>query len=482
MKSKIVKRILAASLVTAMTVGLAGCGTTDAPAADDAVAGDDAVASDDAAADAEEVSPYPVLKDADGNVYDLGGMEIIIRDWWSADEERVAKNAFEEAQFAYQDWAMETYNFKMKQVSMSTWDSVPEDFLTFANNGGDENYVFVVRQGAQLLSAMNNGLLYDLATLDCLDFSEEKWSSGMHELIAKGDSIYAMNPLSPEARTGLYFNKRILEEAGINPNDLYTWQENMEWTWEKFAEVCDKVQRDIDNDGAIDIYAITGQRAVFFSAAVYSNGGDYVGKDENGQYVNKLESAETLEALNWAVDMLKKHDLPMEEGANWDKYVSDWIAGKAAFCTEDGYRGNQEFAASKVEDDWGFVCFPMGPQMDDYTNVYVDNPYVLPACYDADRAWKIAFALNVWTEPVPGFENSDNWKSTYYNNYSDTEAVDYTIARMLKNGKVTYNDMITGISMGEDLLWGLGWSEETPAQAGERLRNSWNQYIAEANK
>lgn len=481
MKSKIVKRILAASLVTAMTVGLAGCGATDAPAADDAVAGDDAVASDDVAADDEEVSPYPVLKDADGNVYDLGGMEIIIRDWWSADEERVAKNAFEEAQFAYQDWAMETYNFKMKQVSMSTWDSVPEDFLTFANNGGDENYVFVVRQGAQLLSAMNNGLLYDLATLDCLDFSEEKWSSGMHELIAKGDSIYAMNPLSPEARTGLYFNKRILEEAGINPNDLYTWQENMEWTWEKFAEVCDKVQRDIDNDGAIDVYAITGQRSVFFSAAVYSNGGDYVGK-ENGQYVNKLESAETLEALNWAVDMLKKHDLPMEEGANWDKYVSDWIAGKAAFCTEDGYRGNQEFAASKVEDDWGFVCFPMGPQMDDYTNVYVDNPYVLPACYDADRAWKIAFALNVWTEPVPGFENSDNWKSTYYNNYSDTESVDYTISRMLKNGKVTYNDMITGISMGEDLLWGLGWSEETPAQAGERLRNSWDQYIAEANK
>ena len=118
MKSKIVKRILAASLVTAMTVGLAGCGATDAPAADDAVAGDDAVASDDAAAEDEEVSPYPVLKDADGNVYDLGGMEIVIRDWWSADEERVAKNAFEEAQFAYQDWAMETYNFKMKQVSM----------------------------------------------------------------------------------------------------------------------------------------------------------------------------------------------------------------------------------------------------------------------------------------------------------------------------------------------------------------------------
>ena len=43
MKSKIVKRILAASLVTAMTVGLAGCGATDTPAADDAVAGDDAV-------------------------------------------------------------------------------------------------------------------------------------------------------------------------------------------------------------------------------------------------------------------------------------------------------------------------------------------------------------------------------------------------------------------------------------------------------
>jgi hypothetical protein len=165
-------------------------------------------------------------------------------------------------------------------------------------------------------------------------------------------------------------------------------------------------------------------------------------------------------------------------------YVSAFKEGKAAFCVDDAYRFN-DFAS--MEDDWGFVCFPKGPKKNDYTNVYADNVFAIPACYDADKAWKIAFAYNLYTEPIVGFEDYEGWKSGYLNNARDTESVDLTLSRMVTNGMVTYHNMVTNIQIGPDLLWSLGYADgngevATPAQRAEALRATWNTYIDEANK
>lgn len=242
-------RVIAMAMAAITAVGFAGCGSQD-----DTTQGTTAGTTEGTTASAagedvtepatEEADAYTVLTDENGEVYDLGGMEIIIRDWWSSSEETEPENAYEEAQQEYRDWIQETYNFTIKEMAISDWGSTPEDFLNYATTGGDENYIFTLRQGAELVAAMNSGLMYDLSTLDCLDFSEEKWRSGIHELMSKDGAIYGMRGIDPEPRGGMYFNKRLLEEAGVNPEDLYTWQENGEWTWDKFEEVCAQVQRD----------------------------------------------------------------------------------------------------------------------------------------------------------------------------------------------------------------------------------------------
>ena len=58
----------------------------------------------------EDLGAYTVIKDANGNTVDLGGIEVIIRDWWSPAEAAEPKNAFEEARQEYRDWIQETYN------------------------------------------------------------------------------------------------------------------------------------------------------------------------------------------------------------------------------------------------------------------------------------------------------------------------------------------------------------------------------------
>ena len=497
MKSKIAKKVIAASLATVMAVSLAACGnepapttgsdTPDASTSEQSSAPEASTPEESSAPEAstpeastpeEEVSPYTVLTDENGNVYDLGGMEIIMRDWWSGDPVE-PNNDYEEARDAYREWIQETYNFTFKQQAISDWGSAPQDFVDYATAGGDENYIFILREAAPTTSAMNQGLMYDLATLDCLDFSEAKWGPGVHKLMSKGDSIYCMYAGDTEPRSGIFFNKRLLEDAGVEPNKPYELQEAGEWTWDAFTDLCNQVQRDLDNDGVIDVAGMTQNHGEFINYAVFSNNGDYIGQ-ENGQYVYKLESDETLEALNWAVDAIADYGLVPPEGAEWDYYKQAWVNGEAVFCTEGAYCAGPNGQWSTMEDEYGFVCFPKGPKASDYTNIYSNNPVAIPACYDAEKAWKLAFAYNLWTDPVPGYEDYQAWKPNYYNNFPDTEAVDYTITRMMTNGRVTYHGLIPNLDLGNDLVYGLPGS--VVSEKVEAIRDTWQAYIAEANQ
>lgn len=372
----------------------------------------------------------------------------------------------------------ETYNFKIRELGISSYDSAPEDFVNYATTGGDENYIFQLHSDNSLVSAMYSGLMADLSKVDCLDFSDKKWQGGVDDLFSIGDSIYAMYALTPEPRTGTFFNKRLLEDAGIKPDDLYEWQENGEWTFDKCREVMAKVQRDVDNDGVIDIYGTTNDKEAFFTEAIFSNGGQIVSKGADGKYVLEVDSEKTLAGLNWAQELLDDFDLVKPEDANWDYYKQAFMNGDAVFCFDRAYMAGQDF--KDMEDDFGFICYPKGPGASDYTNVWSNNPVVIPACYDDEKVWKLAFAYNLYTAEVPGYEDYDGWKSGYYNNFRDTESVDLTLARMVENGVLNYADVIPNLKQGEDYIWKLD-ADLTPAQVTEEIINAWQSFIDEVN-
>lgn len=499
MISKAVRKMLAVSLAAVMAVGaMAGCGSKDDQGAEPTKAPEnsDAQATKAPSNDEPEATATPtpipeayiVRTDENGNVYDLGGMEVIIRDWWSGDGTRAeAENAYDEARYEYYDWIQDTYNFTIKEMAIGDWGTNPDDFVNYATTGGDENYIFVLRQCGTIVNAMNQGLMYDLSALDCLDFTEDKWRSGVHELMGKGASVYGMRGTDPEPRGCIYFNKRLLTEAGIDPAQLYEWQENGQWTWDKFEEICEKVQKDTNSDGVTDVWAMVQQGAEFHKQAVFANGGSFVDKDANGKYFNDLESAETIEALNWTVRMRSTYEMPQPEGSQWNYFYAEFMNGKAVFLTGQAYNAGQDL--KNMTDDFGCVVFPKGPSADDYIGFYEDNVLVIPSCYDEDKAWKIAFAYDLYTQPVPGFEDDDTaWKAGYYGSMRDTESVDLTMARLVKGGKLMHHLMISGIDLGNDILYNVGTANNadgiayTPAQKAEQLREAWGAALEDANK
>lgn len=492
MRKNLSKKVVGLTLTTAMIASLTACNSsTSNDPTQPSTKGTDTETTSQAEQQSETTTEETTTEeettlytDANGNVVDLGGMEIYIRDWWSTPidgEDAEPNNKYEEARQDYLEWAQETYNFKIRQVGISSWDSTPEDFLNYASSDPDDmNYLFILRSGKELASALSAGLMYDLSTLDCLDFSEAKWANGVDKQYTIGGKTYCMSGDSIEPKGGMYFNKRLLSEAGIEPQSIYDLQESGDWTWDKFEEICKQIAKDTDNDGVIDRFAMVNFASTFIQEAVWSNNAEFIGKDADGKFINKLETNETLEALNWAVDMLAKYDYPQPDGAEWNYWQEAFVNGAGAFIAGETYQAGQDW--KDMEDDFGFVCFPKGPNATDYTNCYNDNPIVIPANYDADRAWKIAFAYNVWTDPVPGFEDYNGRIEGFYNSFRDTESVDLTIARLYQNGMTTYHLIVPGLDLGPDLIWGLGTDgDSTPAAKAEAIRDTWQSYLDELN-
>ena len=494
MRKPMAKKVLAAVTTAAMAMSAVACGgaETAAPAEGATEETVEETVTEEAATEEvaeeveeEEVSPYTVITDADGNPIDLGGMEIIIRDWWSPEEPAEPTNEYEEARDEYRAWIQETYNFKIKQVAISDWGSTPQDFVDYVTTGGDDNnYVFTLRNDPAIVSGMANGLMYDLATLENLDFSSDKFQANLlHTQYAKGDSIYCMYAGLSEARTGVFFNKRLLTEAGIDPESIYDMQADGTWTWDKFDELMGQCQRDTDNDGVDDVYGLTLNESVMTDQAVLSNGGSYVGKNDDGTFFCNLEAPETQEALEWCVDMYTKYDNHDPEGAEWDYYKEEFVNGQAAFMVEQEYAGTPGNFLQDMEDEVGFVMFPKGPQMDSYVSVWDNNPACIPACYDAERAEKIAFAWNLYTDDVPGYEGYNAFLSTARAGVYDTRAVDETITMMSdpQYGVVTFHNIIPNLQSGPELTWSVVPNADVAALT-EAIAGTWKAYVDEANK
>lgn len=498
MKKAMTKKVLAVVTTAAMAMSAVACGgsdaaTTAAPAADttepaateEVVEEAAAEVEDEVEEEEEEVSPYTVITDADGNAIDLGGMEVIIRDWWSPEEPAEPANDYEEAVDEWRTWAQETYNFSIKQVAISDWGTAPQDFVDYVTTGGDDtNYVFVLRNDPAIVSGMANGLFYDLSTLDCLDFSSDMFQKNKtHEMYSKGSAIYGMAAGPSEARTGVFFNKRLLTEAGIDPESIYDMQADGTWTWDKFDELMGQAQRDTDNDGVDDVYGLTINESVMTDQAVISNGGSYVSKDADGKFVYNLEAPETQEALEWCVDMYGKYDNHDPEGAEWDYYKEEFVQGHAAFMVDQEYCGTPGNFLADMEDEVGFVMFPKGPQYDNYINVWDNNLNSIPACYDADRAWKVAFAWMLYNTVPAGYEDYNAYLSTARQGIYDERAVDETITMMssAEHGTVAYHGLVPNLATGPDLTWSVGPGADIAALT-EAISGTWKAYIDEANQ
>lgn len=391
----------------------------------------------------------------------LGGVELIIGDWWTPERQFFnPKNLREEQTLELREYLEEHCGFTISNLRLASWSDYLEIFTTSIMAGEPEADMFIM-SAEWALALMGQGLLYPLNTLDSIDVNDDKWNQAIMEPYIDDDgNVYALSANKyVEPRNFLFYNKRLFREAGIDPEEPYNLQASGDWTWDVFWDYCEKLTRDTNGDGIPDTYAFTGFWGPTQAAFINSNDARHVGVNPDGTLYNAMTEPNFIEAMEFVYKFYDAgHWTNGPEGAEWDWFTTGFADGHAAMCIPIGAYQSEEFL--DMEDEWGLLFPPKGPRADDYNTIHEENVLVLPFNISKEKAEEVMYAYNLWTTTLPyDVANPDYWKDGAwgYQRYKDTRAVDETMA-MFYEGRMEFNSkkMIDpgGNFWGETFDWG----------------------------
>jgi hypothetical protein len=397
---------------------------------------------------------------------DLGGVNVVLgfdnvnRNYDT--NTYVSASAYGDKLLAYRRQIQRDYNFTFKEDTLYHWDYYGSQWNAAMVAGKPLSEIFYFQ--GEFPAWYQNGWLAPMPA--SIDFYKSvnglSWSPQVAKALTWGGKTYgfAVNPGTSYRNPGIMFNKRLLKEAGYDPDYPYDLQKAGTWTWEKFAEICKKVTQDKNNDGKIDIY---GHAGLDITAVVTSNGGQYIDFDTaTGKFVNATTRPEWAEAFNY------NKSLDPYKGGSFEQ-------GTAVFRDrneESLNRADSQYLS--FADDWGWVVYPKGPRVDDYLVYARDDVYCIPSTFSASDVEKFMTALQLWMTPPPE-AGVDGWKQDQYRWYRDERAVNETLA-IMRNPKNCVFPIIYLTELSENDPRG-----DTAQQQIESVQAPWAAKLAEYN-
>lgn len=252
--------------------------------------------------------------------------------------------------------------------------------------------------------------------------------------------LYGISKEKSEVNSMIAFNKRLVEEAGLeSPYDLMA---RGEWDFEalqKYAKALTK----FDENGVNTQWGLSSFDAPWLAISmIYANNGAVV--DFSGETpVFAMDSANALEALNLVAEMVTvdKSIFVSELGSEWDTAVKLFASGQLGMMRAEQWI-IACFEPYGMEDEYGLVPFPMGPQATEYVDdISSQAVYFIPSCVDDETA-KAALLLydGLWNDLYPELsqdekavlkftsyctdeESIQNMANIYYNNLTKSTGI-----------------------------------------------------------
>lgn len=147
-------------------------------------------------------------------------------------------------------WLAEKYN-----VNVITNNKKPskQDYINYANAGDNPYEFFWDNFGGRGYVLLLNGVIHAMNVVDGLHLDAPYWDQNGIEDLAFGDTVFfAVGPVTPTFYGCTYvlmFNREIVTD--MNLPDMYTMVEEGTWTVDKFFEVADMADIDLNGDGAM---------------------------------------------------------------------------------------------------------------------------------------------------------------------------------------------------------------------------------------
>ncbi len=428
-------------------------------------------------------SLYTRISPTTGKVFDLKGQTVYIYDFWTGYDwhEIVPETEEETILYNYRRWLEKTYNCKIMQTARGDWGTVIDELRKVAQSSKGMPCVFIIPPSF-VNQAVTDNLLADWKKSASISLSDSKWNQSTISMMSYAGHVFGVSTGRTEPRQCLYFNKRVLEEAGIDWNNIYDLQKSGKWTWDAFTALLKKVQRD-------GIYGMTGNSDDLYRIAVFSNGGSFFDLSSTGEMTTTVKSEQSKEALAWAKNVWATWAAPQPDGSDWDWYKEYWKQGTTGFYMGQTYQGFNSYSEMEdMADPWGCVAFPKGPKGKGYVTIAEDNLTVIPASCTKEQINQASLIYDLWTNPAPELEEEEEEQEekrlAEFEGKTDERAI-YETYKMLTeedHSKWDRTLLLGSINdiLGAELLWYL--SDEDLDALIERASDSWEAYLAAFNE
>jgi ABC-type glycerol-3-phosphate transport system substrate-binding protein len=379
------------------------------------------------AATEKEVLPEGIVLPA--KTIDLGGFELKIGStsdgsYWFYDP---PQNDLDVRINTARRKVMQDNNFTYKWVNCGTPEELLEAVALSIMAGNPLAHVYPMSM-TQAVTLFKQDLLAPVSPNNVIQFNEvgPYWNHTAMDIFSRDGKIYAYSHSSGTgSRSAIYWNKRLFSEAGIDPELPYQLQRAETWTWDAFEELARKLNRDTNNDGIIDINAISYDAAILLDAVVFTNGAQFVDKAANGSYVSSLQRPEFTQAIQFYTRLINERLTVPRSALITDsaEYTKLFFEGKAAMLV--GQMGISEYGFT-MPDDWGMVVFPKGPNAKVYhSGLSAGSVIVIPKTYTSAEVDKILWAD--YCQEVTEWELTPReYMTVLYPRYRDPYAIDET--------------------------------------------------------
>lgn len=257
-----------------------------------------------------------------------------------------------------------------------------------------------------------NGVFMDLSQFkDAFDFSADKWDQDLLQSYQLHGKQYGCSTGTDiTGNTVMYFNKRLVKEAGYNPDDLYKWQEDGSWKWSKFKEMATKISK--LSSGSTTIWGSVNNAYQFYNNLCVSNGSNWITKDQSGVHFN-ADDEKCMQAMDFMMELQKAKVIP--DTTDFNDYKL-FLEGKVGFIPEYIERLQHKEGYGGMQDDFGMVMFPKSDSESSYRSIndWYQGWAILEGVAEPE---KVALVLNALTEPLYPDEaelnklNSSLWMS-----------------------------------------------------------------------
>jgi len=365
----------------------------------------------------------------DAKERNLRGMEIIVANWWGDYDtdtfEAIGDN--QQAILEARRELEERYNFRLREVNIGDQATVAQIATETIESGNPDAHIFVLSPTSFV--PMNiNGFFASLdgSAANFGDVSEVNWNYAMIDATMRNNIPHGWSQGGTLEGDGLFFNMRILEEAGVDSEFLFDLQSEGNWNWNYFLEVAQMIG---DNAGAMTLVATPHD---FLQQTLTSNGTGFVGYDpETGRFYNPMTTTEFIQAMEFAQSIFDEGIAAQTpEGASWDWHYQAFINGNAAMMLSGAYILP---LLAAMEDSWGFVAFPAGPATDRHHFMSIGNIHAIPHTFTSQEADDILFAWQIWTAAAYNADDYNAWIASALHAHYHSRSVHETLRRHLRN-------------------------------------------------